>query len=106
MDYVSWRSELAKDADNLELLLLMMNDITPEHDSKLQTLFGCWMIRSPARSIRATGRSSFSRRFGYGKLPVRAGQHPHENASWTGDCGHYRQRGRQNDHPRLESNAQ
>ena len=39
MDYVSWRSELAKDAENLELLLLMMNDITPEHDSKLQTLF-------------------------------------------------------------------
>lgn len=39
MDYVSWRSELKKDADNLELLLLLMNDITPEHDSKLQTLF-------------------------------------------------------------------
>ena len=39
MDYVSWRSELAKDAENLELLLLMMNDITPAHDSKLQTLF-------------------------------------------------------------------
>jgi len=39
MDYVSWRSELAKDAENLELLLLMMNDITPEHDSKLQALF-------------------------------------------------------------------
>lgn len=28
-----------KDAENLELLLLMMNDITPEHDSKLQALF-------------------------------------------------------------------
>ena len=39
MNYVLWRRELAKDAENLELLLLMMNDITPAHDSKLQTLF-------------------------------------------------------------------
>ncbi len=29
-----------KDADNLELLSLMIADITPEHDTKLQTLFG------------------------------------------------------------------
>ena len=39
MDYKSWRDELQKDADTLELLILMVNDITPEHDSKLQTLF-------------------------------------------------------------------
>ena len=39
MDYVSWQRELEKDADNLELLSLMIADITPEHDTKLQTLF-------------------------------------------------------------------
>lgn len=39
MDYKSWRDELQKDADNLELLILMIADITPEHDTKLQTLF-------------------------------------------------------------------
>ncbi|MFZ3170497.1 MAG: helicase-related protein [Carboxydocellales bacterium] len=39
MDYKSWREELALDADTLELLTLMIADITPEHDSKLQTLF-------------------------------------------------------------------
>lgn len=39
MDYVSWRAELQKDADNLELLSLMVADITPDHDTKLQTLF-------------------------------------------------------------------
>lgn len=38
MDYKTWRSELQKDADTLELLTLMVNDITPEHDTKLQTL--------------------------------------------------------------------
>ena len=39
MDYQTWREELKKDADNLELLSLMVADITPEHDTKLQTLF-------------------------------------------------------------------
>ena len=40
MDYVSWMRELKKDAENLKLLSLMIADITPEHDTKLQTLFG------------------------------------------------------------------
>ena len=39
MDYKTWRSELQKDAETLELLMLMIADITPEHDLKLQTLF-------------------------------------------------------------------
>ena len=39
MDYVSWMHELAKDAENLEQLSLRIADITPEHDTKLQTLF-------------------------------------------------------------------
>lgn len=39
MDYVSWRESLAKDAEILELLTLMVGDITPEHDSKLQELY-------------------------------------------------------------------
>lgn len=39
MDYKSWREELNADADTLELLTLMIEDITPEYDTKLQTLF-------------------------------------------------------------------
>jgi SNF2 family DNA or RNA helicase len=40
MDFTSWRSELQKDADILQLLGLMVKDITPEYDTKLQTLLG------------------------------------------------------------------
>ena len=39
MDYESWRRSLARDAEVLALLSLMVGDITPEHDSKLQELF-------------------------------------------------------------------
>lgn len=39
MDYVTWENELKDDKDNLELLKLMIADITPIHDSKLQSLF-------------------------------------------------------------------
>ncbi|MDO5015430.1 MAG: helicase-related protein [Eubacteriales bacterium] len=38
MDYQTWKAELQKDAETLELLTLMIADITPEHDLKLQTL--------------------------------------------------------------------
>ena len=40
IDYRTWREELQTDADILELLTLMIADITPEYDTKLQTLFG------------------------------------------------------------------
>jgi hypothetical protein len=40
MDYVSWRAKLAEDSEILELLSVMIEDITPEHDTKLQTLLG------------------------------------------------------------------
>ena len=39
MDWKSWRKELTQDVDVLERLTLMVADITPEHDSKLQELF-------------------------------------------------------------------
>lgn len=52
MDYVSWRSQLTQDADNMELLLLMMNDITPEHDAKLTALLGL-LDQKIARPINA-----------------------------------------------------
>lgn len=39
MDYITWLHELEQDAENLELLSLMIADIIPEHDMKLQTLF-------------------------------------------------------------------
>lgn len=38
MDYVTWRVALQQDSEVLELLTLMISDITPEHDIKLQTL--------------------------------------------------------------------
>jgi SNF2 family DNA or RNA helicase len=39
MDYISWKKDLEKDYGILDLLVSMSDDITPEHDSKLQTLF-------------------------------------------------------------------
>lgn len=38
MDFVSWRRDLESDLEKLSLLLVMLKDITPEHDSKLQQL--------------------------------------------------------------------
>lgn len=38
LDYISWRKYLKNDFDELELTRLMLLDITPEHDSKLQQL--------------------------------------------------------------------
>ena len=38
IDYISWRKYLASDNENFKLLLVMLADITPEHDSKLQQL--------------------------------------------------------------------
>jgi SNF2 family DNA or RNA helicase len=38
MDYKSWRRDLARDAEIFELLRIMVAEITPEHDIKLQTL--------------------------------------------------------------------
>lgn len=41
MDYITWRKELKEDAEVLELLSLMVGDITPQYDLKLQTLLEC-----------------------------------------------------------------
>ena len=38
MDYVSWRCDLRSDLEVLERLILMLKDITPEYDTKLQQL--------------------------------------------------------------------
>ena len=38
MDYITLREELKKDSETLALLYDMVDDITPEHDEKLQTL--------------------------------------------------------------------
>ena len=38
MDYISWKESLKRDREVLELLTLMVGDITPEHDLKLQEL--------------------------------------------------------------------
>lgn len=38
MDYIQWREYLQKDYEELELTRMMLADITPEHDSKLQQL--------------------------------------------------------------------
>ncbi len=39
IDYKSWRDELVKDIETLEILIMMVKDITPEYDLKLQKLF-------------------------------------------------------------------
>ena len=38
MDYISWRRDMQNDKEILDMLLCMLQDITPEHDSKLQIL--------------------------------------------------------------------
>ncbi len=38
MDYISWFRDLKQDEETLDLLISMVNDITPEHDEKLQKL--------------------------------------------------------------------
>ena len=38
LDHIAWRKYLEEDLESLKLLLLMLADITPEHDSKLQQL--------------------------------------------------------------------
>ena len=38
MDYWTWRKALKRDAETLALVISMVEDITPEHDTKLQTL--------------------------------------------------------------------
>lgn len=38
IDYMSWREELRKDSEILDILSSMTADITPEHDSKLKEL--------------------------------------------------------------------
>ena len=40
MDYKTWRARLFEDAETLGLLTILMDDITPEYDTKLKTLLG------------------------------------------------------------------
>ena len=39
LDYVRWERDLLRDKDELDLLLSMVGDITPEHDAKLNELY-------------------------------------------------------------------
>lgn len=39
MDYISWKASLERDKEVLDLLTIMIEDITPEHDSKLQEFY-------------------------------------------------------------------
>ena len=38
MDYISWKRDIDNDIENLQLLILMVEDITPEYDFKLNEL--------------------------------------------------------------------
>lgn len=38
MDYISWKRDIDEDLENLQLLILMVEDITPEYDYKLNEL--------------------------------------------------------------------
>lgn len=39
IDIKSWKKDLVEDSENIAILLFMLNDVTPQHDKKLQTLF-------------------------------------------------------------------
>jgi len=38
MDYLTWRKRLEEDEEELDILVMLVKDITPEHDTKLQEL--------------------------------------------------------------------
>ncbi len=38
MDYISWKRDIDEDLDNLQLLIIMVEDISPEYDFKLNEL--------------------------------------------------------------------
>ena len=48
MDYISWKRDIDEDLDNLQLLILMVEDITPEFDFNLNELLR--VIREKAAS--------------------------------------------------------
>ena len=48
MDYISWKRDIDEDLENLQLLILMVEDITPEYDYKLNELLR--VIRDKAAS--------------------------------------------------------
>ena len=70
MDYISWRSTLVKDRDTLHLLILMMNDISPEHDSKLQELFA--VLKNKIENAVEAGEEVNIPKFGKFKKKLRA----------------------------------
>ncbi len=39
IDVKSWRKDLTEDSENIEILLFMLKNVTPQYDKKLQTLF-------------------------------------------------------------------
>ncbi|MFQ7716377.1 MAG: hypothetical protein ACLRIT_07625 [Blautia sp.] len=65
------REELQTDADILELLTLMIADITPEYDTKLQTLFGL-ISKKIEHPINQDNKKImiFSAVFRYGMAPL------------------------------------
>ena len=48
MDYISWKRDMEEDLENLQLLILMIEDITPEYDFKLNELIR--VIREKAQN--------------------------------------------------------
>lgn len=55
MDYISWQEEIKGDLEIIRLLLLMLQSITPEHDSKLQQLI-CDLKDKFAHPINANNK--------------------------------------------------
>jgi hypothetical protein len=55
MDYKTWRDRLSEDVQTLGLLKIQIDDVTPKHDTKLQTLFG--LIESKLTSPINEGNS-------------------------------------------------
>lgn len=49
MDYISWKRDIDEDLENLQLLILMVEDITPKYDFKLNELIRiiCEKVKAP-----------------------------------------------------------
>ena len=74
MDFLTWRRDLSADLEILDLLLLMIEDITPEHDYKLNELLRVIEKKITNPINRITKRLLFS-------PPLRYRQYLYEHVS-------------------------
>jgi hypothetical protein len=102
MDYISWRRDLEADLEILELLISMVEDITPQHDFKLNELLHVLgeKIENP---INPDNKKIliFTAFFRYGGVSVRPCERFHKGKVRSEYGAHHGKYRRQGDHSAL-----